>query len=1341
MDTFDTARTPRTRTTLLVVLRVVRLAAIIFAGLVTLVVLVAAFLWAFQSRLIAQYTARNLSGHLLQGGYRLEIDDVRGSPFGVVALNGVRIAGERDTLFAAAAIRARYPIDAALRGRLRLERAEIDRPRVRLVRSTEGGLVLPFAGGDRRRMRRGPPEVRLDAVRLSGVKVTLVDSAGAATALVDSLDFRGRVEVHGGAVRILAEAVRGALPFLGLRVDSLATLVSIRDDNVVVADASARVGSSRLSGNGVVTLDDGARAAFDVVVDSLYTADIWPIVDLEDVFGHGVVVGPSRVETVSGGVRLDWDLHGTLEGDAIDRLAGSGVVSARTFELIRGELVSGDVDVAGSAAFGLVAPFGYHADLRVRNVDLTDVPVHGALVPLHPHRITGRIHIEGDDYTRPFPKMDVTVDIGAGVYAGVPFDSLLAFVSMIPGDVVRVHRGYAELGDGRAWGRAEILPDVSVEAHVTAENVPLERFRGLVRRDDLSGTADAQFELVGDPLSPQVRGRGFLDTLRVAKARLTSVTIDTLDGVLVPFSARVEGHAGPGEVAGRRIDSIAFRGVVGDSIRADHLVAAAGDTVITVSGALVPTARGIDGRVSAGEATLPFGRLALTEPMAFSLGRTGAWSVGPARMRLAGGRVDVLLETRPGGRTPTLRLRGTRIPILEIAGVSPADSIEGGLSDFDLEISGFPLEPVLSGEVSIGGVRLGGVAVDSVHARFRGGADSLRISDLDLRMGQAALRLDASLRGGGSPLRDLLGPDPRKLATVPGREVDARVVATAADLALIAQLRDLLDRDDGGRARRDVSDLFEDERGPVDFWKGLEGRVAADVRVGGPLADPEVRARLVSDSVDVRGQHIDGVEIAAVYRDSVLTLSQCDINTGGHVAQITGFVPCRLSLAEGVLETVEREMSISVELAETPFSLLSVLFPELIVSSGRFTGSGEIEGTPSRPVLDGEFDLAGGGFRWAGRREEVWDARAKVHLSGSGLSVTSFDAKEERHGRVHGSGRVDGPHDYRFEIVLEDFRFFEDGVATGIVDGKLDVSADVTPGGRPVPRLDGRLQLKQGQILGWGAPRPEGEAPAEVEAIYDLVVDVGRLTVATSDLQTTTNFTVGDGELTVRNFPERLRLGGTLEILEGSWTVFNNQFRIRRGTITFTEVEGVDPMLDIVSETRITGRFAEERGVSGGDARIVLTIGGRLSAPEFTWSTVPEELALTQSEILQYLAYGRYTTLDGSTGGPNPWIDPTADLLLNLLSQDLARLVPGVDNVEVRTEDTSPAIHLVKSLTDELTIGYTTNVSRTPDQELSIEARLSNVLFLRGGVVREQLGTTGDVGGKYNLDLQLKFEY
>jgi hypothetical protein len=390
-----------------------------------------------------------------------------------------------------------------------------------------------------------------------------------------------------------------------------------------------------------------------------------------------------------------------------------------------------------------------------------------------------------------------------------------------------------------------------------------------------------------------------------------------------------------------------------------------------------------------------------------------------------------------------------------------------------------------------------------------------------------------------------------------------------------------------------------------------------------------------------------------------------------------------------------------------------------------------VEGTPVNPEASGTFRLTDGEGRWFGRPELLREGTATVTLSGGSILVNHFEAREGRNGRVWGSGRYRSPGEFRFQATLEDVHFVEGGM-TGLVDGVVNVSPDSTTAGRLLPRVDGRLDLKQGEIVSFEVARPEITSEA-IDAIYDVEIDVGRIYVNTNELQTTTNILLGDGTLTVRNYPA-LRVTGHLEVLEGSASVYGNPFRITHGRLQFLGVEEVNPELDIRAETRLRGPYARERGFEALDARIVATVTGTLKEPVIELTTDPEGLGLGHNDILEYLTYGRF-------GGADDALAPTADLLIALLSQELTWIFPYVDYVDVIDTEDQRAFRMVKNLSDELTIGYTTGVSSTPDQELSIEARLSRILVLKGGVVREEVGSSSDVGGRYNLDLRLKFEY
>ena len=65
---------------------------------------------------------------------------------------------------------------------------------------------------------------------------------------------------------------------------------------------------------------------------------------------------------------------------------------------------------------------------------------------------------------------------------------------------------------------------------------------------------------------------------------------------------------------------------------------------------------------------------------------------------------------------------------------------------------------------------------------------------------------------------------------------------------------------------------------------------------------------------------------------------------------------------------------------------------------------------------------------------------------------------------------------------------------------------------------------------------------------------------------------------------------------------------------------------------------------------------------------------------------------------------------------------------------------LGKYITPELYLRYSQGLTRTSERDVSVEYRLSDLLFLRGGVVsRDRF--TGRERDEYNLDLRLKYEY
>lgn len=1332
------------RVTLGFVFRLLQFTGVVFGLLIVVAISLGAILWMNESPALARYVSRTITEEAFAEGCRLEIDDIQGSPFDTVVLEGVRVfSASGDTLLRARAARFRYPVAWGLKGRLAVETLGVDDLLVNLHEEPEGdGLVVPWRVAEQPR----GPDLRprgygVEALAITRATVTLTQREGTVDTLVAGANVVGRLFTDADGVTTLqVDRGQARVPIGLVDVDRFTAMATLHDDRIQFLGAEARVGQSFLSGTGMVSVAGPPRLAFDVVVEHVDTDDFHAVVDLGEVLGHGELEGRVRVERVPKAVGLEWELRGTLNGDPIDRLAGRGRVNLEVFEADEIEVHSREARVKGALRVDLIAPRDLEAEVDVSEVDLSDLPIHDELVPLHPHRATGHVSIVGHDYELLFPHMDVHARLVASTYVDVPLDSLEARISLRPDHpdsatgVVRIRSASAFQGDGWVAAAGVIVPEDTCDVVVRARSLPLPTYLALHDVPELRGRASLDGRVFGDVLHPRYEGRGWLDGFALDEVRVTRISIPEASGRLDPFTADFRARGGDGAVGVWAVDSVKTEASIGDGrIRVDRLEVIRGDSLLVGRGYLLPRADGVSGTLTDLDAILPTTTARARGATNLEWTADGSWHVGPATLDAGGGTLTLELVTGPDGQAARLDLAGDDVRLLDVFEIPGADSLSGAPSDFAIAYADGPQGPVLEGHGEVRDVILGETRIDRLVATFVGGADSLRVDDVRVELHGGVIEAGGVARRPGGVVGPLLGPDPVGDLVRPDTELRADLDGRDLDLQIPGRIRAFLGLETASPTDRGglESVVVIDER-RVNPWRDVIGRGDATLHLEGLLAEPEVRGWFATDSIQVADDLLlDAVEVLAVYRDSLLTVSQCDVVAGGKRAQLSGFVPVDLGLDRTTFTLLDREMLLSVDMAETPLWLATLVLPELIVSQGSFTGTGTVEGSPLDPEASGTFRLTGGEGRWFGRPELFREGTATVTLSGGSILVNHFEAKEGRNGRVWGSGRYRSPSEFRFQATLEDVHIVEGGM-TGLIDGVVNVSPDSTTAGRLLSRIDGRLHLKQGEIVSFEVERPEFTTEA-IDAIYDLEIDVGRIYVNTNELQTSTNILIGDGTLTVRNYPE-LRLTGQLEVLEGSASVYGNSFRITHGQLDFFGVEEVNPELDIRAETRLRGPYARERGYEDLDARIVATVTGTLKEPVIQLTTDPEGLGLSHNDILEYLTYGRF-------GGGDDALEPTADLLIALISQDLTWIFPYVDYVDVIDTEDERAFRIVKNLSDELTIGYTTGVSSTPDQELSIEARLSRIFVLKGGVVREEVGSASDVGGRYNLDLRLNFEY
>jgi len=280
------------------------------------------------------------------------------------------------------------------------------------------------------------------------------------------------------------------------------------------------------------------------------------------------------------------------------------------------------------------------------------------------------------------------------------------------------------------------------------------------------------------------------------------------------------------------------------------------------------------------------------------------------------------------------------------------------------------------------------------------------------------------------------------------------------------------------------------------------------------------------------------------------------------------------------------------------------------------------------------------------------------------------------------------------------------------------------------PKITGRIDVKQG-IIAREFQATEGPQK-EQRWLCDVEVEVpNNLWLKNIDAEIELA-----GSLTARKDVSGLILLGSLTILRGKYYVFDNEFTISSGTLEFKDVGQINPEMNIQAETRASGR------------RVFLLLTGKLSEPNIALSS--EDANLSQTDILRLLTVGKYAAAEpGQTGegGLVPGVTGSVgNYFLRQIERRIAKELKWVDSIELGSSMEGAASlselrwGLGKYITPALYLRYSQGLTRTSGRDVSVEYSLSNLLFLRGGVVsRDRF--TGRERDEYSLDLRLKYEY
>ncbi len=572
------------------------------------------------------------------------------------------------------------------------------------------------------------------------------------------------------------------------------------------------------------------------------------------------------------------------------------------------------------------------------------------------------------------------------------------------------------------------------------------------------------------------------------------------------------------------------------------------------------------------------------------------------------------------------------------------------------------------------------------------------------------------------------------------------------------------------------------ERFPIDRMerllpaaKGWQGRGGGQLAIAGRPGAPELRWDVGALPLSWGDYRLDEATAQGRYGDGRLEVAQLRMRRGGLTSTIVGAMPLRLALGRAV-EVPERPMEWRVDVPDGDLALLPLFVQQIGAAAGRFDLSARIGGTARHPSLSGNARVRDGRVRMAGREEQLEAVRADLTLSDTLITLDSLSARQRKRqgapGLVTARGTVAltglALRGYRFDLRMQDFTAIEPGVYGAEFDGQFVVTHGPRVGGVTLPLVVGDVELNQAVVSFDFANQSEVEViAAATRPLYWLY----RIQLSASDKlrwkppAADIEFSAG---LRVEQTVDSLIIYGDMTALRGTYHYLSNRFTMERVNLTFDNVGGVNPKLDIVATTRVRQR--PQGGVDLGATRreeaITVTITGRAAEPVMAFAS---DNGWDEPTILGALTYGPLfdpgldvaQRLDVGASLADDWVTRN---LNRQLSDEVSRLFQGyIDEVELSRESGSlflgqgdPVLGIGIPVAPRLDLRYRqrvggftrpgTAVNASPfERDVEAQYRINRFFYISSRFTQRRAQTGLSVGDptapEFNVNLKARWEY
>ncbi|UCF04407.1 MAG: translocation/assembly module TamB domain-containing protein [bacterium] len=531
---------------------------------------------------------------------------------------------------------------------------------------------------------------------------------------------------------------------------------------------------------------------------------------------------------------------------------------------------------------------------------------------------------------------------------------------------------------------------------------------------------------------------------------------------------------------------------------------------------------------------------------------------------------------------------------------------------------------------------------------------------------------------------------------------------------------------------------------PLGLGPFTGGSFTGDISCTDSLVHPELKIDGSIRDLSVNSFRIPSLDLTASIGKEQATFAGTIDVLSGEYGTFSGTIPMRASYW---FYGIDRIGSISVQMTipEGDISSITEMTDYFAEAHGRFAVGFLVAGTVENPKIIGGVDLLDAGFRIAGMEENFSNVRATVKIEDTLITITEMNGREGKEGSFSCNGwmtlRGWKPRQYSVKAYLDDFLIASIPDILSIVSGELSIGSRIESG-RTIPVLGGNIEVKRAEVyydLGELASREPSStmAPPSWYAAVDLEVP-GNTWLKTPDANVELQ-----GRITLYHDQRGMYLRGRLNLIRGWYTIYNNKFRVRSGTLDFVHAGGFRPVVDIEAETR------DPEG-----RKIFLNLTWTQDDVEPRLVLTHEDPGYSQTDIWKMLGGGFL----GSAGGSGTsWdaLSTAQSLAANYIERLLNSQMEGI-TIELESTggtgttdgtlgEKETMIAVGKYLSEGLYVKFKQGLSISTARQIEVEYRISDLFLLRSEIIRHSekvlQAKSRRSTDEINVDIKLRWEF